>query len=613
VKSKILILLLPFLAIACTKDGGTGSGGNNGNGNNTGGGNNNGGSSNAGAMIIMFENSNFNGSATVAYTDGSSVSANFQAGVLKLPLSATRDKTIKSLTPQNQPLLLIGRTEGDSIILNYNNGILNFRSTVVDSYVPIATYAEFQLINAPRYELKADLDLMNEEWAPLGSLSEGGFNGVFEGGNHKLKNLKQTVSTNNPGGLFGYVNGNNIRAEIRNLIISSGSITSSQANIGGIAGLATGGVTINGCQNYASLTSNSGNVRFAGGIVGEIGGSVNGGGTFTIKNSANYGEISVAKSVSGGVVGGALFFVGFTIDSCTNAGIVRATNVGGIVGGMPTGNTPFRVSNCSNKGNITAVGIAGGIVGYGVPEITNCHNSGNITCSDGYEVGGIAGRSIGVINSHNEGTISVNIPEGVSSPVIGGVVGNLITNAGASNPNNYNTGSITVNITRVYKNGIVVGGVIGAFPTLTIASLVQSYNTGAITISGSHPDVIIGGLIGSASWNHTLSYSFNTGAVISTSGKVGGLIGFAGSANPYYTSVFRCYWLDNASDNAINAVSNWVNTLPAYTDIKKFSATAWPSVSEGWTTGNGTNNAFWKSLGGWNNGNPVYPKLFYEK
>jgi hypothetical protein len=43
VKSKTLILLLPFLAIACTKDGGTGSGGNNGNGNNNnGGGNNNG-------------------------------------------------------------------------------------------------------------------------------------------------------------------------------------------------------------------------------------------------------------------------------------------------------------------------------------------------------------------------------------------------------------------------------------------------------------------------------------------------------------------------------------------------------------------------------------------
>ncbi|MCA6448912.1 MAG: hypothetical protein IM598_11945 [Chitinophagaceae bacterium] len=246
-KRSILLLLFPFLVIACTKNGEINSGGNNGNGNNNGSGNNNGGgNSNADTMIIMFENRNFNGSATVAYTDGSSASANFQAGVLKLPLSAARDKTIKSLTPQNQSLLLIGRTEGDSILLNYNNGILNFRSAV-GGYIPIATYAEFQLINknitalSGHYELKADLDLMSEEWTALGYSSPDGFYGVFEGGGHKLKNIKQTVSNNRPGGLFSYLNGNRFPVEVRNVTISSGSITSGQSNIGGIAGLATGG------------------------------------------------------------------------------------------------------------------------------------------------------------------------------------------------------------------------------------------------------------------------------------------------------------------------------------------------------------------------------------
>ncbi|MCA6448913.1 MAG: hypothetical protein IM587_01825 [Chitinophagaceae bacterium] len=372
-----------------------------------------------------------------------------------------------------------------------------------------------------------------------------------------------------------------------------------------------GGITIKGCQNYASVTANSGNVGFAGGLVGEMGGGVNGGGTVYIKNSANYGEISVVSGTAGGIAGGALFDVGCVMDSCMNAGVVRGAKAGGIVGGMPNGNTYFPVSNCFNKGNVIAVNIAGGIVGYGAAGISNCRNSGSITCSDGYEIGGVAGRCAVVMNSYNEGAISVSIPEGVSAPVIGGVAGNVISAAAIGR--DHNTGSITVNITRAYNSNIIVGGVIGGFPTSSVAALSHSYNKGTITVSSNNPYAIIGGVIGSASWNHTLEYSFNTAPLNANSGIVGGLIGFASKGNPYVTTVFRCYWLDNASDNAVYGISNWGNTLPAGTDLKKFSATAWPSASEGWTTGNGTNNAYWKSLGGWNNGNPVYPKLFYEE
>lgn len=615
-KNKFLLALLPFLAFACTKTEPTAPGGS-GNGNGNGGGNNNGGGNgNTDVMIIRFENSSFNGPATVAYTDGSSASANFQAGVLKLPLSATKDKTIKSLTPQNQSPLLIGRTEGDSIILNYNNGTLNFR-TAVGGYIPIATYAEFQLINknptalGGHYELKTDLDLMNEEWTGLGSSSTDGFYGVFEGGNHKLKNLKQTVTDNNAAGLFSYLKGDHFTVEIRNITISSGSITSSKTNMGGIAGLTTGSVVFNRCQNYASITSNSGTAVYAGGIVGEMSNPVTGGGTVYIKNSANYGDISVLNSTTGGLAGGALFDVGCLIDSCTNAGAVRGTRVGGIIGGMANGNTYFPVSNCHNKGNITATYSAGGIVAYGAAGISNCRNSGTITCSDGNEVGGIAGRCAAVLKSYNEGTISVTIPEGISSPVIGGVAGNMISAVSAGL--DFNTGSITVTITRAYNSNIIVGGVIGSYPTSSVATLSHCYNKGNITVNSNNPYVIVGGVMGTASWNHSLEYSFNTAALNANAGTVGGLIGTASKGNPYVTSVFRCYWLDNANDNAIYPVGSWGSTFPPGTDIKKFSSSAWPSASESWTTGNGTNNAYWKSLGGWNNGNPVYPKLFYEE
>lgn len=606
-----LIVLVTFVAAACSKNEVTSTGSSGGN-------NNNGGGSTTPAMIILFENSNFSGTAVVAYTDGSSTSANFQNGILRLPLSTTKDKTIKSLTPQNQGLLLIGRTEGDSIILNYNNGVLNFRSAVRD-YIPIGTYAEFQLIHTKppltgqrRYELTYDLDLMNEEWNGIGYASTDGFDGVFEGGGHKLKNLKQTVSNNSSGGLFGYLNGNRFPVEIRNLTISSGSITSNGRYAGAFAGLATGGVTFTGCHNYATVTA-GGDAVFAGGMVGEMGGSVNGGGTVYFKNSANHADISIttAGGVSGGIAGGALFTVGCVMDSCTNTGMIRGgQSAGGIAGGMPNANTYFPVSNCVNKGNIIATAKAGGIVGYGAAGISKCRNSGTINCSNSDEVGGIAGRCAYVANSFNEGAITALIPEGINFPAIGGVAGNV---TGGSAIGDHNTGSITVNINRVYDNNNLVGGVIGTFGTTAAASISYCYNKGTITVSGNSIYRAVGGVIGIAYWNHSIDYCFNAAPVYSNTGTVGGLAGSAANSNPYVTSVFRCYWLDSASDNALYGVGNWKAVLPAGTDLKKFSATVWPSASEGWITGTGTNNAYWKSLGGWNNGNPVYPKLFYEE
>lgn len=609
------MLLVAVLAAACTKNDVTTTGGNN--GNNNGGGNNGGGSDNTPAMIIKFENSSYNGAAVVAYTDGSSISANFQNGILRLPLSATKDKTIKSLTPQNQGLLLIGRIEGDSIILNYNNGVLNFRSAVRE-YIPIGSYAEFQLINTKRpltgqrnFELKYDLDLMNEEWAGIGYGSPDGFDGIFEGGGHVLKNLKQTASNNSAGGLFGRLDGTRSSVEIRNLTISSGSIVSKSRSAGAFAMSAIGGVSFRGCQNYASVAA-GGDAAYAGGIVGEIGGLGNANGTFYFKNVTNHAEISIttAGGTVGGIAGGALFDAGCIIDTCTNNGTVRGgQRAGGIIGGMTDGNTYFSISNSVNKGNIIATATAGGIVGYGSASVYRSRNSGTITCSNSDEVGGIAGRCATVGNSYNEGAISATIPEGNNSPVIGGVAGHVA----GSVIGNFNTGNITVNINRTYDNNNTVGGVIGSFSTTAPFYISYCYNKGTITVTGNSTYRIIGGVIGTAYPNQSVDYCFNAAPVYCSAGFVGGLAGFAANGNPNNTSVFRCYWLDNPSDHAVYGVGNWKGTLPPGTDLKKFGATAWPSAAENWTIGNGTNNANWKSLGSWNNGNPVYPKLFYEE
>jgi hypothetical protein len=46
-----------------------------------------------------------------------------------------------------------------------------------------------------------------------------------------------------------------------------------------------------------------------------------------------------------------------------------------------------------------------------------------------------------------------------------------------------------------------------------------------------------------------------------------------------------------------------------------FSNDAWPILAahQQWGTGDGSGDGkYWKTLGNWNNGNPVYPKLWYE-
>ncbi|MDR1863971.1 MAG: hypothetical protein LBR08_00175 [Bacteroidales bacterium] len=53
-----------------------------------------------------------------------------------------------------------------------------------------------------------------------------------------------------------------------------------------------------------------------------------------------------------------------------------------------------------------------------------------------------------------------------------------------------------------------------------------------------------------------------------------------------------------------------------YRETEIFSASAWPTIGANaeWGIGDGSGSGkWWKSLGNWNGGNPVYPKLWFEE
>ncbi len=287
-------------------------------------------------------------------------------------------KTVRSIAlPDLDKTYLIGRSNLTSLTLNLDAaGNLHFRPAV-NGCNPIGSYAEFQLINtvpgalAGDYRQEADLDLLSEEWTPIGN-DAAPFTGKFDGNGFNLAKLKIENYSSSYVGLFGYIEGS--YAEIRNAHISSGSIKG-RYDTASICSRLSGGRVIN-CSNAAIVSSS---YSVAGGIVGRNAGSI-------VKNCQNTGTILGI----GGIVG--CNEDGGIITACCNYGNVSwGSYVGGLVGENRNGSI---VTACYNVGTISASSNdspAGGIVGFmsgGI--VTACYNTGSVLGTASY-VGGIAG------------------------------------------------------------------------------------------------------------------------------------------------------------------------------------------------------------------------------
>jgi hypothetical protein len=431
---------------------------------------------------------------------------------------------------------------------------LEHRPADGEGYIPIGSYAEFQLIQtrlgsvnaSDKYKQETDLDLLGdkngngaigaggpddeyEEWASIKGANPSGvpdhrFHGTFDGDHKGIKNLYIDEAANYQG-LFGALT---TTGTIRNVKILSGKV-SGGSYTGGVVGNSNGLVT--NCDNWTAV---SGGGNSTGGVVGSSGGS--------IIDCDNWAAVSGGGNSTGGVVG----YTTGPVTNCSNSGTV--TGRGALYAGGVVGYTTETVTNCSNTATATVTGITnvGGVVGY-YNNITGCTNTGTVT-GTGNNVGGVGGgtsATVSVTNCSN-----------------GGIVTGSGDNAGG------------------------VAGLSGGGGTV----FVSCYNTGTVTASTN-----AGGVVEVSTGSITACY--NTGTVLGT--DIGGVVG---KNDGVYAVVTDCYYKDNGVSGC--GVNNNGGNIVSLTP---FSGTAFTPSGTGWETV--SNGGPWKD--GTTNGGQL-PKLWFE-
>ena len=333
------------------------------------------------------------------------------------------------------------------------------------------------------------------------------FNGIFEGGNHAIKNLEATVplftATGESGKVqnlrlsstcsFDFTHGNAAEADLgsvvgyhkgllksvtsyANVTIEAGDITQITA-LGGLVGRVTQG-TVDGCDYDGNITVPSGfsvtsKATHIGGLVGEI---TNAAGV--VKDSYFYGTLETEARVSSTDKTNPYLFVGGIVGSVA-AGTVRNCHV--------TANTTKEVTMANSNAytgtliNHTTLAYhmaQGGIAGQNAGTVENCSNMATTqnfvlttgtsgTAADAnsryYDLGGIVGLNKAgatVTGCVNEGPIESRSTPRIQK--IGGVVGyNLGTVSSCSNTVDGTIYLTTSNISPYSVRVGEVGGVIG--------------------------------------------------------------------------------------------------------------------------------------------------------
>ena len=184
-------------------------------------------------------------------------------------------------------------------------------------------------------------------------------------------------------------------------------------------------MVISGCENKATVTSNSTNdVYGIGGIVG-----YNSGHKVAITNCINSGAITGTHETAG--------IIGYSdhsdISGCTNSGAVSGfATVGGIVGKMGGGS----IVSCKNTATVKASkardidgdgnldgAYLGGIAGWIAGNVNNCYNSGTVTTETSWGNSNIVGGIVGYLVNGKTVSYCYNSGNVVGSDNIGGIVG----------------------------------------------------------------------------------------------------------------------------------------------------------------------------------------------
>ena len=219
------------------------------------------------------------------------------------------------------------------------------------------------------------------------------FAGNLKGNHHAITvNIpKTTENGKHSRGLFGSLAGGTDGLLIENLTIA-GSVTAFQY-AGGLAGSASGNVTLENVTNTATVCAEGIGTYVAGGLIGHLADKA----LLTVKNCRNEG--AVTGHTAGGLVGSYNGMTMMDFSGCTNSGTVHGENAAaGLLGFNARTNDPSSsFTNCSNTGEIIASGRAAGIAVLSTGgKVEGCTNSGAITgdIAAGILCSGVAKRSV---------------------------------------------------------------------------------------------------------------------------------------------------------------------------------------------------------------------------
>ena len=313
---------------------------------------------------------------------------------------------------------------------------------VIDNVSDFKQLLAFGQDAALKFRLTNDLDLSDEPSFHIPYLT-----GEFDGGGHRISNLRLNFDSVSPLGLFGYLAPG---GEVSGLGVDNVNITGPSC-VGGLVGY--NGGTVSNCYFVGNVTGNND----IGGLVGRSNG--------TVSDSHSTGSVAGEGEV-GGLVGANWFG---TVRNSYYTGTVTGTEyTGGVVGH----NWEGTVINSYSTGNVTGASWVGGLVGYNYDgTVRNSYSTGTIVggiISGRWGTGGLAGANSGTVtNSYSTGNVSCN-------ELAGGLVG---FNAGeGSVSNSYSTGNVA-GTSRV-------GGLVGENSGTVTNSFWDTQTSGQATLGG---------------------------------------------------------------------------------------------------------------------------------
>ena len=234
-------------------------------------------------------------------------------------------------------------------------------------------------ISVTYFKLTSNIDLMGNEWIPIGENESYSFTGKFDGAGHTILNFK--VTDKMYAGLFGFAEES---AEIKNLVIRNASVKSKVVGEGqtGGSGIVVGWCNSNSSISDCSVEGISTGDCYVGGIVGCIDSGKISDCTAEVSCLAGKGSYSWC----GGIAGYSINAV--TIDNCLVRGnIIGTWYVGGLVGYMEKGmiSTTMPLKTTGSYADVSLSDVCD----LGEPEDPN-------TSTDAYYVGGLVGDCRGV-------------------------------------------------------------------------------------------------------------------------------------------------------------------------------------------------------------------------